>query len=74
MTDFLNEELWLENTSEVRLLSQKVFKELFNILWVHLDTDVQRSVSNESQYLLRIFKAYNCLRDFLKGEEKVILE
>ena len=52
VTDFLNEELCLENTSEVRLLSQKVFKELFNNFWSisSLDTDVQRSVSNESQY------------------------
>ena len=31
MTDILTEELCLENTSEVRLLSQKVYKELFNI-------------------------------------------
>ena len=65
VTDPLNEEL-SENTSEVRLLSQKVYEELFNIslfIW----TQMFRGVFQMRANICLTFKAYNCLRDVLKG-------
>lgn len=50
---------WLEY-----VCSHKKYTKNFQYFSVSLDTDVQRSVSNESQYLLHIQGLYNCLRDF----------
>ena len=50
---FLNEELCLGLPLKY-VCSDKKFTKNFQYFTFHLETDVQRSVSNKSQYLLRI--------------------